>query len=138
MVCQASQLAGSCSILCKILLEELRVFYDPNPTEYLDTTIQDPNVVFYWGLLPGRSNCLDLDLVQKEFKRNLVTGYKGLMRKMSLSIIQASELPKSLHQLADTHQLFLNSSEMVPVFSNPTPHCFVGYLASEYPSSGIM
>ncbi|KVH90192.1 Poly(A) polymerase, central domain-containing protein [Cynara cardunculus var. scolymus] len=27
--------------------EELFVFYDPNPAEYLDTTIQDPNIVFY-------------------------------------------------------------------------------------------
>ncbi|KAI3706896.1 hypothetical protein L6452_24951 [Arctium lappa] len=120
-----------------VKLEELCVLYDPSPTEYLDTTIQDPNVVFYWGLVPGRSYYLDLDLVQEEFKRNLVTGYKGLTGKMTLSLIQASELPKSL-QLADTHQLFSNSSQLVPMYSNPAPHYFVGYFAPRYPSSGTM
>ncbi|KVH90226.1 Poly(A) polymerase, central domain-containing protein [Cynara cardunculus var. scolymus] len=92
---------------------------------------------FYWGLLPGRSNYLDLDLLQKEFTRNLVMGYKGLMEKMTLSIIQAFELPKSLHQLVDTHQLFSNSSKRYGV-PNSTPHYFLGYLAPEYRSSGIM
>lgn len=120
-----------------VKLEELRVLYDPNPTEYLDTTIQDPNVVFYWGLVPGRSNYLDVDLVQEEFKRNLVTSYKGLTGKMTLTVIQASELPKSL-QVVDTHQLFSTPSQMVPVYSNHAPHYFVGYFAPGYLNSGIM
>ncbi|KAJ9555000.1 hypothetical protein OSB04_009614 [Centaurea solstitialis] len=118
-------------------LEELRVYYDPNPTEYLDTTIQDPNVVFYWGLVSGTSHYLDLDLVQEEFKRNLVTGYKGLTGRMSLAVIQVSELPKTL-QLVDTHRLFSNPSQMVPMYANPEPDYFVGYLVHGYPSSGII
>ncbi|XP_023738898.1 nuclear poly(A) polymerase 3 [Lactuca sativa] len=64
---------------------ELQSFCDPNPSEYFDESIQDPNVVFYWGLAVDD---LDLDLVQKEFQKNLGNGFKGITGKMTLSLIQ--------------------------------------------------
>ncbi|GKA32457.1 nuclear poly(A) polymerase 3 [Tanacetum coccineum] len=81
-------------------LEELHAFYDPNPTEYSDTTIQDPNIIFYWGIVPGLSNNLfDLNSVQREFKKYLGTGSRGVKGKISLSVIPASRLPKILQLL---------------------------------------
>lgn len=77
-----------CLYVCSwiLLLQlELQSFCDPNPSEYFDESIQDPNVVFYWGLAVDD---LDLDLVQKEFQKNLGNGFKGITGKMTLSLIQ--------------------------------------------------
>lgn len=116
-------------------LDELQVAYDPNPTEYSDSTIQDPNVVFYWGLAPGRSNYLDLNVVQEDFRKNLSTGYKGgLPGKITITVIQASQLPKNM-QIVDTPHVIPNSSQMVPVQLN---NVYVGYFAPTQPSFGIM
>ncbi|XP_076898210.1 nuclear poly(A) polymerase 3-like isoform X1 [Bidens hawaiensis] len=106
-----------------VKLEEVRVFYDPNPTEYFDTTIQDPNVVFYWGIVVGRNRILNLDSLQDGFKKNLGTGYKGVTGNIALSIIPSSQLPKNL-QVVDTQPVMSNPSQMVPMYSNHVSHGF--------------
>ncbi|KAI3687643.1 hypothetical protein L1987_81343 [Smallanthus sonchifolius] len=120
-----------------VKLEEAHVFYDPNPTEYFDTTIQDPNVVFYWGLVLGKNNFLNLVSIQDGFKKNLGTGHKSVTGNITLSVIQSSQLPKNL-KLVDTHPVFSDSVQMVPVYSNHVPHHFVGYSAPERPGFGLM
>lgn len=109
-------------------LEEVHVFYDPNPTEYFDTTVQAPNVVFYWGLIPGKNNVLDLDSIQDGFKKNLGTGQKEVTGNITLSAIKSSQLPKTL-QLVDTHPVFSDTGQMVPLYSNHVPHHLFGHSA---------
>ncbi|KAK1436325.1 hypothetical protein QVD17_02104 [Tagetes erecta] len=109
-----------------VKLEEAHVFYDPSPTEYLDTTVQAPNVVFYWGLIPGKNNVLDLDSIQDGFKKTLGTGQKEVTGNMTLSVIKSSQLPKTL-QLVDTHSMFSDTGQTVPLCPNRVPHRLVGY-----------
>ncbi|KAI3522647.1 hypothetical protein L1887_00594 [Cichorium endivia] len=106
------------SLLVK--LEELHASCDPNPTEYSDTSFQDPNVVFYWGLIVSESDDVDLDLLQKEFKKNLGTGFKSPTGKITLSIIQTSQLPKNL-QPVDTHPELSNPTQMAPMHLDHMP-----------------
>ncbi|KAK6160960.1 hypothetical protein DH2020_004341 [Rehmannia glutinosa] len=63
------------SLLVK--LEEVQGFCDPNPTEYVDTDWLVPHVIFYWGLCPGRSNHISIELIRDDFLRNIFTGYEG-------------------------------------------------------------
>ncbi|KAM0005636.1 putative polynucleotide adenylyltransferase [Helianthus debilis subsp. tardiflorus] len=120
-----------------VKLEEVHVFYDPNPTEYFDTTIQDPNVVFYWGLVLGKNKSINLDSIQDGFKKNLDMGPKSLTGNITLSIIQSSQLPKNM-QLVDTQPMVSNPGQMVPMYSNPVPHGFVGYFGPVHPGFGPM
>jgi len=83
-------------------LEELQAVCDPNPNEYCDTSIKDPNVVYYWGLNSWSNDDFDIDLLQKEFKKTLRNGFKGIMGNITLSVIKTCELPKNL-DLDDHH-----------------------------------
>ncbi|KAJ9546351.1 hypothetical protein OSB04_018894 [Centaurea solstitialis] len=124
-------------IRCLLLkLEELQALCDPNPTEYIDLSIRVPNVVFYWGLVPGRGNNLDPNAAREDFMRNLSIGYRGNLGRMTITIVQVSELPKSL-QLADDHiresLRLINynpQQEMLPVYSKHLACYVVGYLAT--------
>ncbi|KVH96424.1 Nucleotidyltransferase, class I, C-terminal-like protein [Cynara cardunculus var. scolymus] len=122
-------------IRCLLLkLEELQALCDPNPTEYIDLSIPVPNVVFYWGLVPGRGNNLNPNAAREEFMKNLSIGYQGNLGRMTLTIIQASQLPNIL-QLADAHiKAYLrltNLKQMIPVYSKHSPSYVVGYLATD-------
>ncbi|XP_052188506.1 nuclear poly(A) polymerase 3 [Diospyros lotus] len=81
------------SLLLK--LEEIQGFCDPNPTEYVDANIVEPNVVFYWGLQPGRNGFVDMKSVKDDFIKSISNGYQVPTRRISLSIVQASQLPKN-------------------------------------------
>ncbi|KAL7178334.1 hypothetical protein ACSBR2_031480 [Camellia fascicularis] len=74
-------------------LEELQSFCDPNPTEYVDVNVTEPNMVFCWGL--GRISFLDLRSVKDYFVQSISKGYQGRTGKMNLSVVQASQLPKN-------------------------------------------
>uniref|UniRef100_A0A5B7BTP8 polynucleotide adenylyltransferase n=1 Tax=Davidia involucrata TaxID=16924 RepID=A0A5B7BTP8_DAVIN len=129
-----------------VKLEEVQGFCDPNPTEYVDMDVAEPNIVFYWGLQPGRSDFLDIESVEEDFMKNISNGYQGSSGKIALSIVLASQLPKSAQfdtgsrkgtkacwRILDCNQL------RVPVYSKHSPHHLVGYLATngnpDYPSS---
>ncbi|XP_071696020.1 nuclear poly(A) polymerase 3 [Rutidosis leptorrhynchoides] len=117
-----------------IKLEELHALCDPNPTEYIDISIRVPNVVFYWGLVPGRGDNLDLNFATQFFMNKLGIGFPGNMGRLTLTMVQSSQLPKKL-DLADDHikeQLKTNLSyeqRKVPVYSAHSPDYVVGYLA---------
>nr|XP_043607987.1 nuclear poly(A) polymerase 3 [Erigeron canadensis] len=119
-----------CSLLAK--LEELHALCDPNPTEYIDTSIGVPNVVFYWGLVPGRGDKLDLNAVTQDFMEKLGIGYLSNRGRVTLTMVQSSQLPKPL-QLASSFIKELlkpnlnHHQEMIPVCPMHAPH-YVGYM----------
>ncbi|XP_073312119.1 nuclear poly(A) polymerase 3-like [Primulina huaijiensis] len=78
------------SLLVK--LEDLLGFCDPNPTEYVDATLQAPNTVFFWGLKISRSHKIDIDAIKKEFVKNINSGSERALGKIDLSVVKVSEL----------------------------------------------
>ncbi|XP_057470873.1 nuclear poly(A) polymerase 3-like isoform X2 [Actinidia eriantha] len=114
------------SLLVKV--EELQGFCDPNPSQYADVNVADPNIVFYWGLNPGMTGFLDISSVKKDFVKNITNGSPGPTGKITLSIVQASQLPKNARFESESS----NGSDYLP--SN------TGYLTTNasfnYPSAG--
>ncbi|KAG6731546.1 hypothetical protein I3842_01G133700 [Carya illinoinensis] len=134
-----------CSLLTK--LEEVQGFCDPNPVEHVDMDVTEPNVVFYWGLNPSKSSFTDILHVEEDFMKNLKNGYQGSAGGMGLSILQASQLPKSA--LLDTGigkrtkacwKILDYNLRRTPMYSQHLPHYFVGYVATdrepEHPRDG--
>ncbi|GER31435.1 poly(A) polymerase [Striga asiatica] len=73
-------------------LEEIQGFCDPNPTEYVDVDILVPNVIFCWGLCPGRSSSINIESIKKDFTRYIYN--EAFTGKIDLSVVKASEFPK--------------------------------------------
>jgi poly(A) polymerase len=94
------------SLLVK--LEEIQGFCDPNPTEYVDVNVAEPNTVFYWGLQPERSDFLDIKSVKEDFFKSLSNGCQGPTRKITLSVVQASQLPKNAQFDSESNKGYLN------------------------------
>ncbi|KAJ6791621.1 nuclear poly(A) polymerase 3 isoform X1 [Iris pallida] len=86
------------SLLLK--LETMQGYCDPNPTEYVDHSVSDPNVVFYWGLSPNGSNLTDIISVKEGFmksvNKDLYSDSRSNRCKIELSIVDSSQFPKSL------------------------------------------
>ncbi|KAG4210544.1 hypothetical protein ERO13_A02G055700v2 [Gossypium hirsutum] len=129
-------------------LEEVQGLCDPNPAEHIDVNIADPHVIFYWGLQAGKTNAIDIKSVKDVFWRNISTGYQGPFGKMELSIVQASQVPKSAQfdtlsrkrtkacwKMMDYHQ------RRIPIYSQHVPQYIVGYVSTngdpEYPNAGV-
>ncbi|KDP27951.1 hypothetical protein JCGZ_19031 [Jatropha curcas] len=132
---------------CLLLkLEELQGFCDPNPMEYVDMDVLEPNVVFYWGLNPSKSSFTNVKFVEEDFLRNLYSGYHGIHRKMELSIVQAFELPKNAQfnnangKNTKAYWKIVDNEQRTPTYSQHLPNYFVGYAATngdtKYPSAG--
>jgi len=128
-------------------LEEVQGHCDPNPTEYIDIDVAEPNIVFYWGLQPGRANFTDMESVEEDFMNNINNGYQSPLGRMELSIVQASELPKSAQFDAGSGKgrkacwkILDYNQRRIPIYSQHLPNYFVGYVATnggtEYPSAG--
>ncbi|KAG5240251.1 nuclear poly(A) polymerase [Salix suchowensis] len=59
---------------CLLLkLEAVQGFCDPNPMEYVDMDVSEPNVVFYWGLNRSRSNFVCIEPVGEKIDIYLLT-----------------------------------------------------------------
>lgn len=121
---------------CFLQLEGVQGFCDPNPTEYVDNVKTEPNVVFYWGLQPGRNNFMDIDLVEGEFMKIIGNGYEGSPGKMELSILLASQLPKNAQFDDGTvkdrktfWKIIDHDKKRSQVFSQNLPHCLIGQVA---------
>lgn len=83
---------------CLLLkLEEVQGMCDPNPSEYFDLGVPKPNIVFYWALQNGKGNFTDIHCVEEEFMKNISNGYEGPPGGMTLSIVEASQVPKNVH-----------------------------------------
>lgn len=121
-------------------LEEIQGTCDPNPTEYVDMDVTEPNVVFYWGLNPCKRNFTDAASVKEDFMTNINNGYQGCPGRMELSIVLTSELPKNVladgtgsgkHTKACWKILDYYNQQRIPIYSQHLPHYFVGYVATD-------
>ncbi|KAL6990121.1 Nuclear poly(A) polymerase 3 [Sarracenia purpurea var. burkii] len=102
-----------------IKLEEIQGFCDPNPTEYVDVNIAEPNIVFYWGLQPGRSGFLHIKPLKENFVKSISNGYQGSTGKIMLSIVQASQLPKNARFDTESNEgSKAHFEQLVPIYSN--------------------
>ncbi|XP_050215541.1 nuclear poly(A) polymerase 3 [Mercurialis annua] len=120
---------------CLLLkLEVMQDRCDPNPLEYVDMDVSEPNVIFYWGLNPTRRDFVDIESVEEDFLRNLYSGCLGIHRKMELSIVRAIELPKNVQfnggSVKKTKAYWKAVDKRTPAFSQHLPDYFVGYLAT--------
>ena len=120
-------------------VEEVQGLCDPNPTEFIDPDAGGPNVVFFWGVQPGRINFSDIDVVEDDFMQNINNGgYQGPPGKMNLSVIPTSQLPGyaqldtgSRNRTKACWRMFNYHQPRVPVFSQHLPLYFVGYAATD-------
>ncbi|XP_058084354.1 nuclear poly(A) polymerase 3 isoform X2 [Magnolia sinica] len=118
-------------------LEEVQGYCDPNPTEYVDHEVAEPNTVFYWGLSPNRSSFTDIDSVKEEFMKSVDNGYQGSACRLELSIVNASQLPKNAQidwGNGNMSKAYWRISDYIqqrpPVYSQHLPYYFVGYAAA--------
>ncbi|KAK3018608.1 hypothetical protein RJ639_004940 [Escallonia herrerae] len=130
-----------------VRLEEVQGFCDPNPTEYVDADVARPNIVYYWALQPGRSDFTNVDSVKEEFMKDICNGYQGPAGDMTLSIVQAPQLPKSAESDNGSgkgreacRRVIDGTNEQIPVYLKHLPPYFMQFLATnqnpQYPSAG--
>lgn len=127
-------------------LEDVHGLCDPNPSEYIDMDVTDPNIVFYWGLHPGKTSYPDIDSVEKDFLNNIQNGYQGSPGRMKLSVVPPSEVAKNTQYGTGTEKrrkacwkITDYHPPRVAVYSQHMPHYFIGYLEAngdtKYPSA---
>ncbi|XP_010938210.1 nuclear poly(A) polymerase 3 isoform X3 [Elaeis guineensis] len=122
-------------------LEMLQGFCDPNPTEYVDHDVAEPNTVFYWGLLPNETIFMDTDSVKEDFIKSVnkdIYGDKSTRCKLELSIVKSTQLPKCVQidsrvtKRSKACWRILDYNHLrKPVYSQYLPQYFVGYVASD-------
>ncbi|XP_020691562.1 nuclear poly(A) polymerase 3 [Dendrobium catenatum] len=123
-------------------LEREHGFCDPNPKEYVDSNVDNPNVVFYWGLSSlGRAG-FDLSSIKEEFMKSINkeehSGYQNTKCKLELSILQTSQLPKDLDLNYGSEKrtkacwriMDYYNQHRKPAYSQYIPSYFIGYVAS--------
>lgn len=108
---------------------------DPSPSEYTDADSNEPNLVFYWGLQPGRSNPLDVQSLGDDISTNL-NGYQGPVGSLKLFLVQASEMASDVDLPARSKEgtkacwkVHGENERRVPLFSQHHPYYMVGYVA---------
>ncbi|KAM7257440.1 hypothetical protein ACFE04_013181 [Oxalis oulophora] len=119
-------------------LEEVQGMCDPNPTPYMDNDSSEPNVVFYWGLQPGKTNVANMESVRMDFLKNISMGYEGSLGKIELSIVPVSQLRQN--GVFDTTvgskdnkacwKILDDNQDKIPVYSKHLPSYVVGYVAT--------
>jgi len=81
-------------------LEMVQGYCDPNPTEYVDHNVSDPNIVFYWGLSPSGNRLIDIDSVREDFmksvNKDIYSDVNSNRCRLELSVVESSQLPKNL------------------------------------------
>ncbi|RCV45105.1 hypothetical protein SETIT_9G426300v2 [Setaria italica] len=81
-------------------LESLGVFCDPDPSEQVDHTINEPNVVFFWGLMYRRSIQICSSSLKEDFMKSVFNNIYGKEKcahsDITMSIVGPPQLPKSV------------------------------------------
>ncbi|KAL0927382.1 hypothetical protein M5K25_001547 [Dendrobium thyrsiflorum] len=123
-------------------LEREYAFCDPNPKEYVDANVDQPNLVFYWGLSLGSRVCIDLSSIKEEFMKIINkeehSGYKNTNCKLELSILHTSQLPKDVDLNYGSEKrtkacwriMEYYNQHRKPAYSQYIPSYFIGYVAS--------
>uniref|UniRef100_A0ACD5XKX8 Uncharacterized protein n=1 Tax=Avena sativa TaxID=4498 RepID=A0ACD5XKX8_AVESA len=80
-------------------LESLNVGCDPDPSEQVDHTITEPNVVFLWGLM-CRNTQICTSTLKEDFMRSVINNIYGKEKcahsDITMSIVSTPQPPKSL------------------------------------------
>ncbi|CAN6219992.1 unnamed protein product [Urochloa humidicola] len=58
-------------------MERIGIGCDPCPSEEIDPTVEDPNMVFYWGLIPETIVYVDTSSLEEEFMRDVTNDVYG-------------------------------------------------------------
>ncbi|XP_020108305.1 nuclear poly(A) polymerase 3 isoform X1 [Ananas comosus] len=125
------------SLLLK--LESMQIHCDPNPTEYVDHNIAEPNTVFYWGLSIKRGTFININSVKEDFMRSLNNEHYSEERvsryKLKLSLVDSFRLPKSMRSVSGgckaCQRIFDPIQWRKPMYSQCWPHYLVGYAATD-------
>ena len=80
-------------------LERLNVGCDPDPSEQVDHTTSEPNVVFLWGLM-YRNTQICTSSLKKDFMKSVINNIYGKEKcthsDITMSIVSTPQLPKSM------------------------------------------
>ncbi|RLN18328.1 nuclear poly(A) polymerase 3-like [Panicum miliaceum] len=81
-------------------LESLGVYCDPDPSEQADHTINEPNVVFFWGLMYRRNIQICTSSLKEDFMKSVLNNIYGKEKcahlDITMSIVGPPQLPKSV------------------------------------------
>ncbi|CAD6222429.1 unnamed protein product [Miscanthus lutarioriparius] len=81
-------------------LERAGIECDPCPSEEVDHTDNDPNVVFYWGLIPERIIQVDTSSLKEDFMEDITNDVYGTVKcthsDVTISVVGLPQLPKSM------------------------------------------
>ena len=96
---------------------------------------------------PSRRAVIDIDFVDEDFMKNMSNGYRVPPGRMKLSVVKASQLPKSVtcntgsKGVRARWRILDNSQRKIPVRTNSLPQEFAGLMATngsaEFPSAGV-
>jgi poly(A) polymerase len=92
-------------------LESLNVGCDPDPSEQVDHTIAEPNVVFLWGLM-YRNTQICTSSLKKDFMKSVINNIYGKEKcahsDITMSIVSTLQPLKSLPDQSVHSQKLLN------------------------------
>ncbi|OEL30644.1 Nuclear poly(A) polymerase 3 [Dichanthelium oligosanthes] len=81
-------------------LESLGVYCDPDPSEQVDHTITEPNVVFFWGLMYRRNIQICTSSLKEDFMKSVFNNIYGKEKcahsDITMSIVGTPQLHKSV------------------------------------------
>uniref|UniRef100_K4A318 polynucleotide adenylyltransferase n=1 Tax=Setaria italica TaxID=4555 RepID=K4A318_SETIT len=108
-------------------LERVGIECDPCPSEEIDHTVKEPNMVFYWGLIPEKIIHVDTSSLKDDFMKDITNDVYGKVKctrsDVTISVVGLSQLPKSMCSHS-VHWQYMQ-------------HCMLGYQAtSEDQSAG--
>ena len=79
-------------------LESLGVYCDPDPSEQVDHTITDPNVVFFWGLIYRRNIQICTNSLKEDFMKSVCNNIYGKEKcahsDITMAVVGPPQLPK--------------------------------------------
>lgn len=85
-------------------LESLGVYCDPDPSEQVDHTITEPNVVFFWGLVYRRNIQICTNSLKDDFMKSVCNNIYGKEKcahsDITMAIVGPPQLPKSIFDLS--------------------------------------
>lgn len=131
--------------LTMLQLEEMQRFCDPNPTEFTEHNVAEPNTVFYWGLLPHGSSLIDIGSLKEEFMKSVDNGGQGPGCRLDITLVDSQQLPKNalLECWSGKDKAYWRipdySQPRRPVYSQHHSYYLVGYVANErveHPNAG--
>ncbi|KAL6657228.1 hypothetical protein ACP70R_005008 [Stipagrostis hirtigluma subsp. patula] len=103
-------------------LENIGVECDPCPSEEVDHTVLEPNIVFYWGLTTETTVYIDTLSLKEGFMNDVINDVYGKVKcthsDLTMSIVGLSHLPKSMHSYCVSSQFLPQCMLGLPGYAN--------------------